>query len=362
MGVLKNTVEPLAIVSAFTLTTLVNRTRSHTGRQYRWWEPQQLISDSETASLIPHPSRSPTREHKPGIEECIPHPDNSRFHNNLVSRFLRKFPFLIEIWYWALAYWPYQLMRARTAVWINSSQERHDAVFRLAKQNAIRILKAEQWLGIAVEQRWQQFLLTQCKPWVMTLLCDIYLAHITVGVTFLGYGYTYFPRRRYQRIRRTITINNFLAFIVLTAYRCTPPRLMAESYGFEDVLHPRPGTGVGEPSDWANNRFQLTIAAMPSLHFGTSMLIGVSVCCLGKQAWLRCIAPLYPIVMGLTVVGTANHWILDCVAGVFVVLTGWYVNWILLGLRLVEEWGFWLVKAEKPKTSKLRVRKPDLGD
>lgn len=157
-----------------------------------------MISEPENASLIPHPSRSPTREPKHGIEHCLPWPDNSRFHTNLVSRFLRKFPFLIEIWYWILIYWPYQTMRARTAVWINSSQERHDAVFHLAEQNAIRILKAERWLGIAVEQSWQQFLLTKCNPWVMTLLCDVYTAHIMVGLAFLGYGYTYSsscPRR-----------------------------------------------------------------------------------------------------------------------------------------------------------------------
>lgn len=172
----------------------------------------------------------------------------------------------------------------------------------------------------------------------------------------------YFPRPRYQRIRRTIAIDNYLAFIVLTVYRCTPPRLMPASYGFEDVLHPPPGTGVGQPSDWSNNRFQLTIAAMPSLHFGTSLLIGTSVCCFGKQMLLRCIAPFYPIVMGLTVIGTANHWILDCVAGVLVVLTGWLVNWILLGLRPVEEWAFWLVRTEKPKDGEMMVRKPDLED
>jgi hypothetical protein len=173
----------------------------------------------------------------------------------------------------------------------------------------------------------------------------------------------YFPRASYQRLRRTIAINNYIAFIVLTAYRCTPPRLMPASYGFDDVLHPRPGTGVGGPSDWANNRFQLTIAAMPSLHFGTSLLIGASVCLLGKQMWLRCIAPCYPIIMGLTVIGTANHWVLDCVAGVFVVLIGWLLNWIMLGFRPVEEWGFWLIRTEKPKDADTTVvKKPDLEE
>jgi hypothetical protein len=86
-------------------------------------------------------------------------------------------------------------MRARSAVWINSSKQRHDAVFSHAKDNAIRILKAEEWLGIAVEQRWQYFLLHECKPWVMTALSDVYVAHIAIGLAFLGYGYTWVFQR-----------------------------------------------------------------------------------------------------------------------------------------------------------------------
>jgi hypothetical protein len=32
--------------------------------------------------------------------------------------------------------------------------------------------------------------MTRCKDWIMTLLCDIYLAHIMFEVCFLGYAYT----------------------------------------------------------------------------------------------------------------------------------------------------------------------------
>jgi hypothetical protein len=146
-----------------------------------------------------------------------------------------------------------------------------------------------------------------------------------------------------------MALNNFIAFAILTAYRCTPPRLMPSSFGFIDVLHPRPGTGVGEPSDWANNRFQLTLAAMPSLHFGTSLLIGLSVTMWGKHTFLRSIMPFYPFTMLLVVLATANHWVLDCFGGVFVVGIGLTFNWILLGLRPIEEWLFWVLRIEKPR-------------
>jgi hypothetical protein len=155
----------------------------------------------------------------------------------------------------------------------------------------------------------------------------------------------YFPRLKYQKVRRTIAINNFIAFAVLTAYRCTPPRLMPESYGFVDVLHP---VDKGGPNFWASNPFQLTLAAMPSLHFGTSLLIGTSLVLYGNHWPIRIVAPSYPLAMFLVVLGTANHWVLDCVVGVLVVGLGWKINWVLLGLRPVEEWALWLCRMQKP--------------
>jgi len=101
---------------------------------------------------------------------------------------------------------------------------------------------------------------------------------------------------------------------------------MPTEYGFVDVLHPRPGTGIGEPSDWANNKFQLTLAPMPSLHFETSLLIGISIAAYGKHVLLRVLAPLYPTTMFVVVLATANHWVLDCVVGVFVVAVGWQIG------------------------------------
>ena len=119
---------------------------------------------------------------------------------------------------------------------------------------------------------------------------------------------------------------------------------MPESYGFVDVLHPVDESG---PNFWASNPFQLTLAAMPSLHFGTSLLIGISLSVYGHLL-VRLLAPLYPVAMFFVVLGTANHWVLDCVVGVLVVAVGWKVNWVLLGLRPIEEWVFWLCRVQKP--------------
>lgn len=127
---------------------------------------------------------------------------------------------------------------------------------------------------------------------------------------------------------------------MLTAYRCTPPRLMPQSYGFVDVLHHVDSDGS---SFWASNPFQLTLATMSSLHLGTSSLIIISLAVYGQHLLARILAPWYPAVMFLVALGTANYWVLDCVVGACVVLVSWKVNWLLLGLRPVEEWHFGFV-------------------
>ena len=40
-----------------------------------------------------------------GLQHRIWTPDTAIFQNRLLSRLLRKFPFLVECWYWALIYW-----------------------------------------------------------------------------------------------------------------------------------------------------------------------------------------------------------------------------------------------------------------
>jgi hypothetical protein len=45
---------------------------------------------------------------------------------------------------------------------------------------------------------------------------------------------------------------------------------------------------------------------------------------------------------------TANHYFLDAVGGFFVTILAFRVNRILLNLRPIEEWAFWLVRTERP--------------
>lgn len=57
---------------------------------------------------------------------------------------------------------------------------------------------------------------------------------------------------------------------------------------------------------------------------------------------------LYPFSILIAIVATANHFILDAVAGAFVCAIGWRWNRILLNLLPLEDYFLWLLRIHKP--------------
>lgn len=236
----------------------------------------------------------------------------------------------------------YQLLRAFSARMIAGNQ----AVFDRARDHAISILKLEHCLGLDIELGVQQYVLKSI-PWLMPYLAKIYYFHISLGICFIIYTYTFLPPGTFQKIRRTIAVDNAIAFVIVTFWRCMPPRLLPGEYGFEDVLHGAKGGG----NAWTHNKFQLTIAAMPSLHCGTALFLAWCICRFSPHRPLRLIAPFWPLAMFITIVATANHFILDAMVGAMVPVIGWRFNRAVLvfkpiqdralerlGLRHVDSW------------------------
>lgn len=64
---------------------------------------------------------------------------------------------------------------------------------------------------------------------------------------------------------------------------------------------------------------------------------------------------LYPFVILVAIVATANHFILDAIAGALVCALGWYSNGVLLNLLPVEDYFLWLVRIQKPESSAINI-------
>jgi len=89
---------------------------------------------------------------------------------------------------------------------------------------------------------------------------------------------------------------------------------------------------------------------MPSLHFGYSFLIGLSLFLYGKlfNKKLNFLAFLYPTTILVAIVATGNHYLLDAVAGFFVVCVALLLNKILLNLLPLEDFILYYLHIHKP--------------
>ena len=290
----------------------------------------------------------------------------------------------------------YQLGRAFTAVTLVES------TVDVARKHALQIIHLEQRLHIFWELPVQHWFLKH--PLLMHWTNRIYsFIHIPGTILFLVFLFYYTTTRNrvdlplpnkpigeadgspagpilYAARRRTMAVCNLLAFIVFTLWPCMPPRLLSDpdvpgdvgdesrSYGFVDTVH----GAEGESSVWTQNKFCNQYAAMPSLHFGYSLLIGLTICTiplapqhrrsitlsLTRSIRIRLPSPrrlaclvvgaAYPTIILLAIIATANHFLLDAVAGALVCGLAWTGNRVLLNLLAVEDYFLWCVRIHKP--------------
>lgn len=96
---------------------------------------------------------------------------------------------------------------------------------------------------------------------------------------------------------------------------------------------------------------------MPSLHFGYSFLIGLTVATVplrgrGRYGWKRAAAVvcgmIYPAIILTAIVATANHFVLDAVAGATACILAWKFNGFLLNLLPLEDYFLNMLRMHKP--------------
>ena len=58
----------------------------------------------------------------------------------------------------------------------------------------------------------------------------------------------------------------------------------------------------------------------------------------------------YPSIILVAIIATANHFILDAVAGSMICAAAWYGNDVLLNLLVLEDWFLYVVRIHKPES------------
>ena len=88
-------------------------------------------------------------------------------------------------------------------------------------------------------------------------------------------------------------------------------------------------TGLNLSSDLLGALYN-PFAAVPSLHFGYALIVGIVLATLAERRWVRVVGAVYPLVMLLVIVATGNHFVFDAALGAVVVLAGWLVARLLV--------------------------------
>lgn len=147
-------------------------------------------------------------------------------------------------------------------------------------------------------------------PTLPTLLGIAYIVlHFLGTATFLVWLHRKHPER-FPVVRNTLIAATGIALSIYLLYPVAPPRLAG--LGFVDtVTH---NAKVNLSSDLLGSLYN-PFAAVPSLHFGYALLVGVTVALLAKSRVARAIGWSYPAVMLLVIVATGNHFFFDAAGG-----------------------------------------------
>jgi hypothetical protein len=204
---------------------------------------------------------------------------------------------LVEIVVGLSCYGVYLAVRHR--VWNDRGRGR-------ARANAMRVAAFERRAGIAVEPIVQRMALR--VPGISSFLNASYAAGnvaLSVGWLLLLFGRRD-PDFRRERAAAVVAFAGALPVFVLAP--TAPPRSLE---GFVDTFG-GPGRGLDDPR---LVRFYNPIAAMPSHHLAFATVTGLGLAA-RRRSWPgRAVWTAYPAAVAVVVVATANHFVVDVLAG-----------------------------------------------
>ena len=149
--------------------------------------------------------------------------------------------------------------------------------------------------------------------WAIQLMNGYYaIAHVPALVIFLIWLFTW-HRENYGPWRDTIALTTG-ACLLIQLVPVAPPRMFTD-LGFVDAaklfdqsVYGAVGSGIADQ-----------LSAMPSVHVGWAVIVGVAVVTVSRSKW-RWLVLLHPAMTILAVTATANHWWLDGVVAVLIMI------------------------------------------
>jgi hypothetical protein len=226
------------------------------------------------------------------------------------ARGLTRFGWRTELLLFLAAYLVYNVAR-----WVFSGD------LSEAQGHARWIFDLEQAAGVAVEGSVQRAFDFAAGAWVLSNL--YLLAQLVVVPTVLIWLYRS-SSRIYRRLRDTIVATWLIAVPVFALFPVAPPRLA--DLGIADTVSQQAGVELTGRSTIFYNQ----LAAVPSLHVGFAVAVGVAAAFALRRPWAKALALMWGPLVSLSVIATGNHYVFDIAAGLLVTGLGFAVGRVRL--------------------------------
>lgn len=199
--------------------------------------------------------------------------------------------------------------------------------------HAIDVIEAERWLGIYWEPSMNAWIAE--REFLAQVMNYVYFyLHFPLIIVF-GLWLYFYRRDRYTFTRDAFLLSGALALVIYWVYPTAPPRVLPELAEQYDPDAPAYVTDfldtmkeyLGYAYDTQSTRmFVNPYAAMPSLHFGWDLLLGLAmIWAAWGSRWLWIALPAgvaLPVLQIFSITFTANHFFLDAAAGGVVAVAG----------------------------------------
>ena len=191
-----------------------------------------------------------------------------------------------------------------------------------------RILDIESWLHLDLELPLNQ--LVSALPLVGLLFAYAY-ATLHYVVTPLVLSWIAVRRApSYRLARNALLLATVIGLVGYWLLPTAPPRMLGSEW--VDTMSQFSGVGWwGEAASAPRGMegFSNQYAAFPSLHVGWAMWVALCLRRMSRSAWVARWAWTYPAFMTVVVMGTANHYLVDALAG---------IACAVIGFRLAQRW------------------------
>ncbi len=182
-----------------------------------------------------------------------------------------------------------------------------------ALANANIIISLERELGFFWEPEWQAWALSSAKHMVI-FFNWVYIVTFWPVLIITGVILYVVNRQRYLYYRNIVLLSFIFALLGFTLFPLAPPRMIADH--FVDTIK---AFGPAFYASRAMASFYNPYAAMPSLHFSWTLMFGVLFLRMPNK-WIKVMGVLYPTMTLLAITITANHYIMDAMAGALLVI------------------------------------------